>query len=65
MTPATRLIFFNTPANPTGFVATREEIAATLAIARRHGLWIIADEIYGRLTYDGARAPSFHDVDGA
>ena len=62
MTPATKLIFFNSPANPTGFVATREEIAATLAIARRHGLWIIADEIYGRLTYDGARAPSFHDV---
>ena len=62
VTPATRLIFFNSPANPTGFVATREEIAATLAIARRHGLWIIADEIYGRLTYDGARAPSFHDV---
>jgi len=62
VTPATRLIFFNTPANPTGFVATREEIAATLALARRHGLWIIADEIYGRITYDGARAPSFHDV---
>src|SRR5271167_4849320 len=62
VTPATRAIFFNSPANPTGFVATREEIAATLDIARRHGLWIIADEIYGRLTYDGARAPSFHDV---
>jgi len=62
VTPSTRLIFFNSPANPTGFIATREEIAATLAIARRHGLWIIADEIYGRLTYDGVRAPSFHDV---
>jgi len=62
VTPSTRLIFFNTPANPTGFVATREEIVETLAIARRHGLWIIADEIYGRLTYDGVRAPSFHDV---
>ena len=62
ITPATKLIFFNTPANPTGFVATREEIVETLAIARRHGLWIIADEIYGRLTYDGRRAPSFHDV---
>ena len=62
VTPATKLIFFNTPANPTGFVATREEIVETLAIARRHGLWIIADEIYGRLTYDGVRAPSFHDV---
>jgi aspartate/methionine/tyrosine aminotransferase len=62
VTPSTRLIFLNSPANPTGFVATREEIAATLAIARRHGLWIIADEIYGRITYDGVRAPSFHDV---
>jgi len=39
-----------------------EEIVETLAIARRHGLWIIADEIYGRLIYDGRRAPSFHDV---
>jgi aspartate/methionine/tyrosine aminotransferase len=62
VTPATRLIFLNTPANPTGFIATREEIAETLAIARRHGLWIVADEIYGRITYDGIRAPSFHDV---
>ena len=62
VTPATRAIFFNSPANPTGFVATREEIAATLDIARRNDLWIIADEIYGRVTYDGARAPSFHDV---
>src|SRR5271157_2423447 len=62
MTPSTRAIFFNSPANPTGFIATAEEIAATLDIARRHGLWIVADEIYGRITYDGARAPSFHDV---
>ena len=60
--PATRAIFFNSPANPTGFVATREEIAATLDIARRNDVWIIADEIYGRVTYDGSRAPSFHDV---
>jgi aspartate/methionine/tyrosine aminotransferase len=62
VTPATRVIFLNSPANPTGFIATREEIAATLAIARRHDLWIVADEIYGRLAYDGARAPSFHDA---
>ena len=62
VTPATKVVFLNSPANPTGFVATREELAATLAVARGHGLWIVADEIYGRLTYDGARAPSFHDV---
>ncbi len=62
VTPATRAIFFNSPANPTGFVATRDEIAATLDIARARDLWIIADEIYGRMVYDGQRAPSFHDV---
>jgi aspartate/methionine/tyrosine aminotransferase len=62
VTPATRVIFVNSPANPTGFVATHEELAAALAIARRHNLWIVADEIYGRLTFSGGRAPSFHDV---
>jgi aspartate/methionine/tyrosine aminotransferase len=62
VTPATKAIFLNSPANPTGFTATREELAATLALARRHDLWIVADEIYGRIAYGGERAPSFHDV---
>ncbi|MEP9354223.1 pyridoxal phosphate-dependent aminotransferase [Xanthobacter sp. KR7-65] len=63
VTPATRAIFLNTPANPTGFVATLDDLKAVLALARRHGLWIIADEIYGRFYYGHAdRAPSFHDV---
>jgi len=62
VSPATRAIFVNSPANPTGFVASREEIEAILAIARRRSLWIVADEIYGRMTFQGGRAPSFHDV---
>jgi aspartate/methionine/tyrosine aminotransferase len=62
VTPKTCAVLFNSPANPTGYVATREELVAVLEIARRHGLWIIADEIYGRLVYGPARAPSFHDV---
>ena len=62
VTPRTRAILFNSPANPTGYVASREELVAVLEIARRHGLWIIADEIYGRLVFGDARAPSFHDV---
>ena len=63
VTARTRAIFLNTPANPTGFVATHAELRAVLELARRHGLWIIADEIYGRFYYGGAaRAPSFHDV---
>jgi aspartate/methionine/tyrosine aminotransferase len=62
LTPATRAIIINSPGNPTGFTATREELIALLALARQHGLWIIADEIYGRIVYSGMRAPSFHDV---
>lgn len=63
VTPRTRAIVVNSPANPTGWTATRAELMSILALARRHGLWIIADEIYGRFVFDGqALAPSFHDI---
>jgi aspartate/methionine/tyrosine aminotransferase len=63
ITPRTKAICINSPANPTGWVATHDELSAILALARKHGVWIIADEIYGRFVYDGtARAPSFHDI---
>ncbi|HQS08807.1 MAG: aspartate aminotransferase [Rhizobiales bacterium 24-66-13] len=63
VTPRTRAIFLNSPANPTGFVAALEDLKAVLALARKHGLWIVADEIYGRFHYgEGVRSPSFHDV---
>nr|CAD6615955.1 pyridoxal phosphate-dependent aminotransferase [Rhizobium sp. Khangiran2] len=63
VSPKTRAIFVNTPSNPTGWTASREELAAILAIARRHGIWIIADEIYALYHYgEGVRAPSFLDV---
>jgi aspartate/methionine/tyrosine aminotransferase len=62
ITPATRGIIVNSPGNPTGFTATREELVAILEMSRRRGLWIVADEIYGRLVYQGERAPSFHDI---
>lgn len=63
VTPATRAIFINSPANPTGWMATREELAAVLDFARARGLWIVADEIYARFVWTGAdRAPSLLDV---
>ncbi len=66
VTPRTRVIVVNSPANPTGWTATAAELEAILDLARRHGLWIVADEIYGRFVYGGAaRAPSFHDFAGA
>jgi len=63
ITPRTRALFINTPSNPTGWAADRDTLAAILDIARRHGLWIIADEIYAKFWYgEGERAPSFLDV---
>jgi aspartate/methionine/tyrosine aminotransferase len=60
--PATRGLFINTPSNPTGWTASAAELSAILEIARRHDLWIMADEIYALYFYAAARAPSFLDV---
>ncbi|MDM9626336.1 pyridoxal phosphate-dependent aminotransferase [Rhizobium sp. S152] len=62
ITPRTKALFVNTPSNPTGWTATREDLAAILALARKHDLWILADEIYARYYFAGDRAPSFLDV---
>src|SRR3954464_6253640 len=63
VTPKTRALFLVSPSNPTGWTASREDLHALLALARRHGLWIIADETYARFWYgEGSRAPSFFDV---
>jgi aspartate/methionine/tyrosine aminotransferase len=63
ITPASKAICINSPANPTGWTATRDELQAILALARKHNLWIVADEIYGRFVYDSSRrAASFHDL---
>ena len=62
ITPKTTALFINSPSNPTGWTATHEDLKAILELARKRGLWIIADEIYGLYYFDGARAPSFMDV---
>ena len=63
ITPRTRAMFINTPSNPTGWTASREELAAILDLSRKHGVWIIADEIYALYYYGKeTRAPSFLDV---
>ena len=62
VTPRTKAIFVNTPANPTGWTADTETLKALLDLARRKGLWIIADEIYALFHYGGRRAPSFMDI---
>jgi aspartate aminotransferase len=57
----TRGIFVNSPSNPTGWIISAEEIAALLAFARQRGLWLVADEVYGRIVYGNRAAPSFLD----
>ncbi|MEP3429301.1 MAG: pyridoxal phosphate-dependent aminotransferase [Roseibium sp.] len=63
ITPRTSAIFLNSPCNPTGWVANEILVKEILSLARRHKLWIIADEIYALFYYgDGRRAPSFYDI---
>ena len=62
ITPRTKLLFINTPSNPTGWTADKETLQAILDLARARGLWIIADEIYSLFHYGHGRAPSFLDI---
>lgn len=53
VTPRTRALLITTPNNPTGVVMTGAELEAIAAIARAHDLWVIADEVYADLVFDG------------
>ena len=58
----TKAIFLNSPNNPTGWMATRDEQKAVLEFARKNGTAVISDEVYNRLVFDGKSAPSFLDI---
>ncbi|MCX6624288.1 MAG: pyridoxal phosphate-dependent aminotransferase [Acidobacteria bacterium] len=59
VTPRTRLLIATSPSNPLGWVATEEDQQRLLEFTRRHGLWLMADEVYDRLYYRGeGAAPS-------
>ncbi|AIG80109.1 Aspartate aminotransferase [Amycolatopsis japonica] len=57
-TPRTKVLLFVSPSNPTGAVYPREQVEAIGRWAHENGLWVITDEIYEHLVYDGAEAPS-------
>ena len=60
LSPDTRVLMINSPNNPTGWTVSRDEQLALLAHCRRHGTWIVADDVYERLYYGaGDCAPSF------
>src|SRR5690349_6941000 len=58
ITSRTRLLMYTSPSNPLGWVATEEEQRGLLQLCRRHGIWLLADEVYERLYYHGNVAPS-------
>jgi aspartate/methionine/tyrosine aminotransferase len=60
---STRLIVVNSPSNPTGWTITVDEQKALHELASRHGLMILADEVYERLVFDGTIASSFARLD--
>lgn len=62
ITPRTKAICLNSPSNPLGWVATRDELVAIRDVARTSGIWIIGDEVYSSFYYQGLRSPSFLDV---
>lgn len=53
--PKTKALILCSPSNPTGSAYTEDELRALLDVVRRHDLWLIVDEIYGQLVYDGFR----------
>jgi aspartate/methionine/tyrosine aminotransferase len=58
LTPKTRLLVYASPSNPLGWVASPTEQQALLDFCRRNKLWLLADEVYERIYYKGAVAPS-------
>jgi aspartate aminotransferase len=67
ITPKTRLLILNSPHNPTGGIISKQEMQAIAEVLRKHEqVWVFADEIYGRLVYDGefvsiASFPGMHE----
>jgi len=65
ITPKTRLLIVNSPCNPTGAVYPPELLEALAQIAVEHDLWVIADEVYEKIVFDGARHVSIASLNAA
>lgn len=65
VTPRTRVLLVNSPSNPLGSVISPERMAALVAFAVEHDLWLLSDECYDEITFDGpAVSPATFDPDG-
>ncbi len=58
-----KALFINSPNNPTGWMAERTELEAIFSFCRSHGIWMVCDDVYARLVYDGRTlAPSIAEL---
>jgi aspartate aminotransferase len=64
LSPRTRLVLLCNPNNPTGTVYRPDELEAVAAFCRRHGLFLVADEVYREFVYDGRSATSVLSLPG-
>ncbi len=64
ITPKTRVVFINFPTNPTGAVASKEDLEGIARLAIEHDLIVMTDEIYSELRYDGSPALSIASLPG-
>jgi aspartate aminotransferase len=64
ISPRTKAIVICSPNNPTGTVYTREELEGIARVAVKHGLYVIADEVYREFVFDGRRHTSIFQIDG-
>ncbi len=64
ITPRTKAMILNSPNNPTGRVLTPEELALVARAAQEHGIWVLSDEIYEPIVYDGHRHTSLAALPG-
>ncbi|MDG2223816.1 MAG: pyridoxal phosphate-dependent aminotransferase [Rubripirellula sp.] len=60
----TKLIVLNSPSNPTGGVIPLSDLEEVAKLAQRHNCWVLSDEIYSRMCFDGVKAPSVASIDG-
>lgn len=59
ITPRTKAIALSAPGNPTGAILSKDDIRLICEVAKKHDLWIIADEVYREFVYDGKEMTSF------
>ncbi len=59
--PGTKALLINSPNNPTGWMLSDEQQRIILEFCRARGIWLMADEVYNRIVYDRAFAPTFAD----